>query len=183
MKAAFPETRAERIDPQAEEQMAKLMDVIVTIRNIRGEMNVSPALRVEVVCLCEQNSDLLLLQEHERTISDLGRVSKLTAARAGELKKPRYAAGAVVRDMEVFVVLKDILDFQSESNRLQKEIVKLEKEFGLTQRKLTNDDFLQKAPREVIDKEREKNLQLGEKMEKLKHRLEIMVGLQEAGAE
>ncbi|MGA2025594.1 MAG: valine--tRNA ligase [Syntrophobacteraceae bacterium] len=183
MKAAFPEAQAQRIDPEAEEQMETLMAVIVAIRNIRGEMNVSPALRVEVVCLCEQGSQLDLLREHERTIAGLAKVSRLTAARAGEMNKPRYAAGGVVGNMEVFVVLKDILDFESESNRLQKELSKLEKEFGLTHRKLSNDDFLQKAPHEVIDKEREKNARLGEKMEKLNRRLEIMNGLRESRAQ
>ncbi len=180
MKASFPEAQAHWIDLEAEEQMETLMAVIVAIRNIRGEMNVSPALKVEVVCLCEHGSQPGLLKEHERTIADLGKVSTLTVARAGEVKKPKYAAGAVVHNVEVFVVLKDILDFESESNRLQKELGKLEKEFGLTHRKLSNDDFLQKAPQEVIEKEREKNAQLGKKMEKLNHRLEIMNGLRES---
>ncbi len=183
MKAAFPEAQAQRIDPQAEEQMETLMAIIVAIRNIRGEMNVSPALKVEVVCLCDQGSELELLKEHERTLIDLAKVSRLTVARAAEMNKPKHAAGAVVGNMEVFVVLKDILDFENESNRLQKEIAKLEKEFGLTHRKLSNDDFLQKAPHEVIDKEREKNARLGEKIEKLNRRLEIMNGLRESRAE
>ena len=183
MKASFPEAQAQRIDPEAEEQMETLMAVIVAIRNIRGEMNVSPALKVEVVCLCEQGSEPELLKEHERTITDLAKVSRLTVARAGEIDKPKYAAGTVVRNVEVFVVLKDILDFESESNRLQKELGKLEKEFGLTYRKLSNDDFLQKAPHEVIEKERDKNARLGEKIEKLNRRLEIMNGLRESRAE
>ena len=182
MKASFPEAQAQRIDPEAEEQMETLMAVIVAIRNIRGEMNVSPALKVEVVCLCEQGSEPELLKEHERTITDLAKVSRLTVARAGEIDKPKYAAGTVVRNVEVFVVLKDILDFESESNRLQKELGKLEKEFGLTYRKLSNDDFLQKAPHEVIEKERDKNARLGEKIEKLNRRLEIMNGLRESRA-
>ena len=182
MKAAFPEAQAQRIDPAAEEQMETLMAVIMAIRNIRGEMNVSPALKVEVVCLCEQGSEPELLKEHERTITDLAKVSRLTVARAGEIDKPKYAAGTVVRNVEVFVVLKDILDFESESNRLQKELGKLEKEFGLTYRKLSNDDFLQKAPHEVIEKERDKNARLGEKIEKLNRRLEIMNGLRESRA-
>ena len=183
MEASFPEAQAQRIDPEAEEQMETLMAVIVAIRNIRGEMNVSPALKVEVVCLCDRGADLELLEEHERTISDLGKVSRLTVAGTGEIGKPKYAAGAVVKNMEVFVVLKDILDFESETNRLLKELAKLEKEFGLTHRKLSNDDFLRKAPHEVIDKEREKNARLGEKVEKLNRRLEIMNGLRETQAE
>ncbi|HYA40902.1 MAG TPA: valine--tRNA ligase [Syntrophobacteraceae bacterium] len=182
MKAAFPEAQAEWIDPEAEEQMETLMAVIVAIRNIRGEMNVSPALKVEVACLCVQDAELDLLKVHQSTIADLGKVSKLTIAKAGKIAKPRYAAGAVVRNMEVFVVLKDILDFDSESSRLQKELAKLEKELGLTHRKLSNDDFLQKAPHEVIEKEREKNVRLGEKIDKLNRRLEIMNGLRESRA-
>ncbi len=183
MKASFPEAQALRIDPGAEEQMETLMAVIMAIRNIRGEMNVSPALKVEVVCLCEQGSEPELLTEHERTIADLAKVSRLTVARAGEIDKPKHAAGTVVRNVEVFVVLKDILDFESESNRLQKELGKLEKEFGLTYRKLSNDDFLQKAPHDVIEKERDKNARLGEKIEKLNRRLEIMNGLRESRAQ
>ena len=58
--------------------------------------------------------------------------------------------------MEVYVLLKDILDFESESRRLQKELSKLEKEFSLTQKKLSNEDFLGQAPQDVIEKEREK---------------------------
>ncbi len=183
MKTAFPDPRVERIDPEAEEQMETVMAVIVAIRNIRGEMNVPPAFKVEVTCLCDRRSDLELLGRHERTVNDLGKISRLTLALIGEIDKPKHAAGTLVNNIEVFVVLKDILDFESEANRLQKEIAKLEKEFGLTNRKLSNDDFLQKAPHEVIDKEREKNARLGEKIEKLNRRLEIMNGLWETQAE
>lgn len=182
MHASFPEAQNERIDPEAEEQMETIMGIINAVRNVRGEMNVPPAVKVEVVCLCDRDSDIALLQEHERTITELGRVSKLTVAHAGRMEKPKYAAGAVVRNMEVFVVLKDILDFESESKRLQKEIGKLEKEYGMTQRKLTNEDFLQKAPPDVIEKEREKGARLGEKIEKLRRRSEVIQGLQESSS-
>jgi valyl-tRNA synthetase len=183
MKASFPEAQAQRIDPEAEKGMETIMAVIVAIRNIRGEMNVPPAFKVEVTCLCDRPSDLELLKEHERTITDLGKISRLNVAMIGRMDKPKHAAGTVVMNIEVFVILKDILDFESEANRLQKAIAKLEKEFGLTSRKLSNDDFLQKAPHEVIDKEREKNARLGEKIEKLNRRLEIMNGLWESQAE
>jgi len=183
MKTTFPDAQDQRIDPEAEEQMETIMALIVAIRNIRGEMNVPPAFKVEVTCLCDKRSDLELLRRHERTVNDLGKVSRLTVALIGEIDKPKHAAGTVVSNMEVFVVLKDILDFESEANRLQKELAKLEKEFGLTSRKLSNDDFLQRAPHEVIDKEREKNARLGEKIEKLNRRLEIMNGLWATQAE
>ncbi|MHC1728667.1 MAG: valine--tRNA ligase [Syntrophobacteraceae bacterium] len=173
MKAAFPEAQPERLDPEAEEQMETLMGIITAIRNIRGEMNVPPALKVEVVCLCPMGSELFernisLLKEQERTIIDLARLSKLTVGRTDEMAKPKHAAGAVVGSMEVFVVLKGILDFESESKRLQKELVKLEKEFGVTQKKLSNEDYLDKAPADVIAKEREKGGQVEREDRKIK---------------
>lgn len=182
MEASFPEFQAERADPEAERQMDVLMGAISAIRNIRGEMNVPPAVQVEVVCLCERDEHVGLLRDQERTVMDLARVLRLTVARAGGMEKPRHAAGAVVGNMEVFVVLKDILDFESESNRLRKEISKLEKEFVVTQRKLSNEDFLQKAPSDVIEKEREKGARLGEKIEKLSRRSEVINGLRDTAS-
>ncbi len=174
MQESFPTPNDALLDPQAEEQMQTVMAAIVAIRNIRGEMNVPPALKVEVVCISDQDSQLELLERERRTVCDLARLSRLTVSRAGETPKPKQAAGTVVANMEVFVILKDILDFESESNRLRKELAKLEKEFSMTSRKLSNDDFLRKAPAEVIEKEREKNGRLGEKIEKLNRRLEVM---------
>ncbi len=188
MKAEFPEPQQERIDPEAEEQMDTLMGIITAIRNIRGEMNVPPALKVEVICLCPPEAELFekyssLLKEQERTIVDLARLSTLTVGRADQMSKPRHAAGTVVKSMEVFVVLKGILDFESESRRLQKELAKLEKEFAMTQKKLSNEDYLDKAPAEVIAKERDKGARLGEKIEKLSRRLDVIDGLRESSAE
>ncbi len=180
MKAAFPEYTPARIDPDAEARMEKLMDVVNAIRNIRGEMNVSPAVRVEVTCLCKDQQDVELLSKQSRTIEDLGRVSHVTAALAGQSEKPKFAAGAVAGNVEVFVILKDILDFDSEAKRLEKELAKLEKEFGNTRRKLSNYEFLDKAPPEVIEKEREKSERLGEKKDKLSRRLKLMESLRDS---
>ncbi len=172
MRASFPVCDEQRVDAEAEEQMALIMEVVNGIRNIRGEMNVPPATRVEVICLVEGAAEKWLLQEHAGTISDLSRLADLRIASAGELDKPRIAASAVMHNVEVFVLLEDVLDFDSESRRLEKELAKMEKEFGFTQKKLSNEDFLKKAPADVIEGEREKGRRLGEKLEKLRHQYE-----------
>jgi valyl-tRNA synthetase len=82
----------------------------------------------------------------------------------------------------VFVLLKDVLDFDSESKRLEKELAKLEKEFGYTQKKLSNEDFLGRAPADVIEKEREKGTRLRVKLEKLRHQYEKMKTLRDSVA-
>ncbi|SMC18778.1 valyl-tRNA synthetase [Desulfacinum hydrothermale DSM 13146] len=169
MQAAFPAVEMGRIDAQAEGEMGLLTGVIGSIRNIRGEMNISPAARVEVVCLCASEKDKALLEANDRTVVDLARLKGLKVALHGETAKPRLAAGAVVSGVEVYVLLEDVLDFEGEAARLQKEIGKLEKELAGTSRKLSNEDFLSRAPGHVVEKEREKAQRLGEKLEKIRH--------------
>lgn len=142
MKAALPAIEDDRLDPAAEEAMELIMGVVNGIRNIRGEMNVRPATRVGVVCHYEKESDASLLNRHAGTISDLARLSDFAVLKAEGQPKPAQSAGTVVKTVEVFVILKDILDFDSEARRLEKELSRLEKEFGVTQKKLLNEDFL-----------------------------------------
>lgn len=182
LKARFPEIDSRRLDPEAERQMDLLMEVVSGIRNIRGEMNVSPALRVDVVCLCAQGADKRLLQHCSGLVSELARLGTLQIGSPGEVQKPRMAAGAVARGVEVYVLLRDILDFDSESKRLDKEITKLEKEFTLSQKKLSNEDFLQKAPADVVEKEREKGVRLHAKLEKIRVHRERINSLRESAA-
>lgn len=181
MTATFPVLCEQLVDTEAEEQMALVMEVITGIRNIRGEMNVPPATRVDVICLAEGAGKELLL-EHAHTISDLSRLASLRIASVGEIDKPRIAAGAIAGNTEVFVLLEDVLDFDSEFKRLEKELTKMEREFSYCQKKLSNEDFLRKAPEEVIEKEREKGARLGEKIEKLRHQHEKIKTLRESVA-
>jgi len=95
---------------------------------------------------------------------------------------PRIAASAVSQHVEIFVLLEDVLDFESESRRLEKELTKMEREFGFTQKKLSNEDYLQKAPASVIESEREKGARLREKLEKLRHQYEKIKILKQSAA-
>jgi len=164
----IPGVDPERLDPEAEEEMELIMAVINGIRNIRGEMNIPPAARVDAVCIEEDSRIRMLLKAHETTICEMARLASLQVGSSREIPKPRVAAGTMAKSVEVYVLLKDILDFDSESARLRKELTKLEKEYSFTLKKLSNEDFLQKAPNEVIERERDKGTRLGEKLEKLR---------------
>jgi valyl-tRNA synthetase len=172
MRAALPGLDERRNDPDAVEKMEVLMAVINGIRNIRGEMNVPPATRVKVVCLCAEEGARAILEEYSATVQDLAKLTGLQVSLVGEVQKPKMAASTVTKRVEVYVILEGILDFESEARRLQKEISKVEQELGITQRKLSNEDFLGRAPRDVVEKEREKGTRLGEKLEKLRGQLD-----------
>jgi valyl-tRNA synthetase len=180
MNAALDNAQPERLDDAAEEMTDGIMTVVSGIRNIRGEMNISPALRADVVCLCEDETRTAMLREHGETVKELARLSSLETALVGERGKPRVAASTIAKGIEVYVLLEGILDFESESRRLQKELTKVDKEYSLTQKKLANEDFLSRAPQEVIEKENEKAGRLGEKLEKLRSQLERVKSIRDA---
>jgi valyl-tRNA synthetase len=88
--------------------------------------------------------------------------------------KPEVAASAVVRQHEIFLPLAGLIDVDVELKRLQKEYERVLREFDITRRKLQNDDFLGKAKKEVVDREREKFETLGSTKEKLEKNLEVL---------
>ena len=169
MVAEFPRPDKSLVDRQGEEQMAVMMDVTTAIRNIRGEMNVAPAAQVDAMVF-GPDSLTSIVNTHGHYIEDLARLSTLEVVRDGE--RPRVAASAVVRELELFVPLEGVLDFNDEINRLKKEIRKLEPELARTQKKLANNAFLSRAPADIVAKEKGKLERLGSKLDKLQAQLE-----------
>jgi valyl-tRNA synthetase len=152
MIAPFPQVEGSVVDMQVEQEMAVIRAVTTAIRNIRGEMNVPPAAQV---------------------------LSTLEVGRDGE--RPRLAASAVVGELEILVPLEGVLDFEEESKRLQKEISKLEPELDRTKKKLANNEFIARAPEEIVAKQRDKLERLGGKVEKLQAQLDRLMKLSGEG--
>jgi valyl-tRNA synthetase len=119
------------------------------------------------------------LKAHGHYIEDLARLSTLKMHRDGQ--RPRVAASAVVRELELFVPLEGILDFEEESKRLRKEIRKLEPELGRVKNKLANTEFLTRAPTDIVAKEKDKCERLGGKLDKLRTQLERLTKLRAEG--
>ncbi|UCG12964.1 MAG: valine--tRNA ligase [Deltaproteobacteria bacterium] len=166
--AQFPERDPSLEDTQAEEEMAVLMNVTTAIRNIRGEMNIAPAAKVEAIVLGPHRlTELLRDQAHY--VNDLAKLSALEFRR--DQKRPRMAASAVVGELELFVPLEGLLDFKEETRRLQKEISKLEPELERTKKKLANEEFLTRAPADIVAKQKDKSERLDGKLNKLSTQL------------
>jgi valyl-tRNA synthetase len=172
MVAPFPQPDPQYTHPGAEAEMYLVMAAITAIRNIRGEMNVPPATQVEVFLQSPSAPALEALSRHGENIKILARVQALHCnAAAGP---PAAAAKAVVDQVEIFMPLTGIIDFAEEANRLDRELEKLGKEVSQAQRKLSNEDFLAKAPAEVVNKEQAKLQAQAEKLTKLQtHRERI----------
>ncbi|MFP4030282.1 MAG: valine--tRNA ligase [Desulfococcaceae bacterium] len=174
-----PDNAAVQRDAAAEAEMETVMAVITGVRNVRGEMNIQPSLSLPVKVQAEDAAVRELLDRERGVIVDLARLSSFDVEAPGE--RPRAAATAVTANATVFVSLEGIIDFSVEAGRLEKERGKVEKELSGVSKKLNNEDFLDKAPDDVVAKVRERHEALSEKYEKLTANLERIRELAEDG--
>ena len=168
MKASFPRTDERFDDEQVADEMGLVIEIITALRNIRGEMNVPPGEQITVLLRIK---DLGIEKRLQRNRSFIQNLAKANEIRMGEkIEKTAYNAFAVVRDVEIFVPM-DRSRMEEEARRLQKEILKIEKEIAFGNRKLSNEQFLAKAPQDVVNQEKEKALQYQSVQNKLEESL------------
>jgi valyl-tRNA synthetase len=156
MIAPFPKAEEGFDDQEAEEEMRWIIEIITAIRNIRGEMNIPPGDQVDVLLRVKGKEDKKRLLRDQLFIRILAKVKSLRVLE--KVRKPPYSAFAVVRNVEIYIPM-DRSKMEEEGKRLEKEISKIEKEIAFVGRKLSNEQFLSKAPPDVVQEEREKAAQ------------------------
>jgi len=173
MKAVYPSDDSEAkiaSDSKAESEMEMIKGIITGIRNIRGEMNISPSLSLNALVQSRDAGKRDIIQNHQDIIINLARLDSFYVKE--KVEKPKSWATAVVDGATIFVPLEGIIDFAKETERLEKEIEKLSKEMTATSKKLNNEDFLSKAPEDVVKSVKEKHEGLVEKRQKLQANLD-----------
>ncbi len=154
MQAPYPAPLAERSFPEDAAAMERIMAVIGGIRNIRGEMEVPPSKQIAVILSCDNEATQRLMKHNENAIISLARVSDLAIGVAVE--KPEDASIQVAGDVQIYVPLKGLVDVAAEEERLLKEIGKIDKEIEMFSKKLESPAFVDRAPAEIVAKERQK---------------------------
>ena len=151
MVAPYPKASAPP-DAAAEREMGLLMQAISVIRNIRGEMRLSPAQTLTVTVKAADGDDALL-RTHGALVETLARARVTIDPGA---TRPRASALGVVGQSEIYVELEGLVDLAGERQRLEKEIKRTTEAIAFTRGKLSRPDFTERAPAEIVDKEREK---------------------------
>jgi valyl-tRNA synthetase len=141
-------------DHRAEEDMSYIIEAVMGIRTIRGELNISPSLKLNVSIKIFSKTVENILEENVQYLKILAKVDKIEMGMTVE--KPEGSATAVKSSMEIYVPLKGVLNIKSEINRLKKDVAELEESIAFLNKKLLNEEFLQKAPAEVVKKEKAK---------------------------
>ena len=169
MVTVFPSPDEQFDDDLVASEMGLVIEIITAIRNIRGEMNIPPGEQIEVTLRPKAEEDEERIRRNHLLIQNLAKVKRLVMGR--EIEKPLSSAFAQVQDVEIFVPM-DRSRMEEEIRRLQKEMLKIEKEIAFVNRKLSNGQFLSKAPTEVVEEEKEKALKYQAVRSKLEDSLE-----------
>ena len=164
MYTDFPD-QIDSIDQQAETTMTLMMDMITGIRNIRGEMNISHSVALEVIVHSPDATARKEIETHQSLLINLARLKSITIQKPS--LRPKSAATVVIGDHTLFVQLEGVIDFEKEAIRLDKEIQKIDRDLVGASKKLSNEDFLNKAPKDVVERVKEKHTALMEKKDKL----------------
>jgi valyl-tRNA synthetase len=161
----FPKVKKDLINPQADREMESVENIVTALRNIRGEMNIPPSKKINV--LLKSN------KVKERQIDYIKKLAKVENLEAGEgITKPKASASAIVKSAEIYVPLEGLIDLDVERQRLRKEITRHEGSLAGIEKKLSNEKFVNGAPPEVVEKERTKQRDWQENLRKLKEILE-----------
>lgn len=175
MISKFPEPRDGAYDPELFREMEFVIDIITTIRNIRAEMNVPPSEQIEVIFRTKAKE---AKKEIEKNLIFISHLAKLRETKIGEeLQRPPYSAFAQLQDVEIYIPI-GRSRMEEEVKRLKKEISKVEKDISFINKKLSNEQFLTKAPKEIVEEEKGKEneyLILKERLEEnLRRVMEIL---------
>jgi len=153
---------------QAEQEFELLKKIITEIRSIRAVLGVPPA-PIAQVQVKASSSDMAERFLRERALVE--RLSRASITVSTDLAKPKHAASAMIDGNELYILLEGLIDFEKEKSRLTKEIQKLENYVKQLESKLSNEGFVARAPKEVIDAEREKSATAKATLAKLQENL------------
>lgn len=165
----WPEFKEEDNMAKEEAMMDIMMDGIRNVRNVRSEMNVPPSKKAKVIMVPSEDK-LEAVEAGKDYFKTLASASEVEV-RADEAGIPEDAVSVVIDGVKIFMPLDELVDFEKELERLNKEKAKLEGEIKRVNGKLSNQGFLAKAPQKLVDEEKAKKEKFEEMMKSVEERL------------
>ncbi|WP_199231000.1 valine--tRNA ligase [Azospirillum sp. TSO5] len=173
ISAEWPEFAADVIDPASRDEMDWVVRLISSVRSMRSEMNVPPAAQIELKLKDANAVSLKRLDTHRDLILRMARLSSVEQLQ-GDV--PKSSVQAVLDETTLVLPLEGIVDLDKEKARLSKEIDKLTGEIKKIDAKLSNEQFVAKAPEEVIEEQRDRREAADQARDKLQKALEMLAG-------
>ena len=162
--ASWPRPKTQ--DPETERVMASLQEIVRSIRNIRRNLDIPDKQYLSAFISARIRDNVQTLEEQSKFLKQMAGLKDLKIGQ--DMPKPPSSASAVVGQLQVFVPLAGIIDIDAEKGRQQRRIEQLESYLQKVGQKLSNKDFVEKAPPDVVDKERLRETELSEQIDKLR---------------
>ena len=173
ISAEWPEFAVDSVDPASRDEMDWVVRLITSVRSMRSEMNVPPAAQIELKLKDPNAVSLKRLDTHRDLILRMARLSSVEPLQ-GDV--PKSSVQAVLDETTLVLPLEGIVDLDKEKARLSKEIDKLAGEIKKIDAKLSNEQFVAKAPEEVIEEQRDRREAADQARDKLQKALEMLAG-------
>ena len=172
MKADFPSSENWKADPAIAANTEWLKSFVSSVRQIRSEMNISPKQSIKIIVDDASNSDIERLKLFESFISNMGSVESIIHKEgADDLPK---SAIALLNKMKIYIPLEGLVDIEEEKARLQRKLSNLNQDLKSVENRLSNDAFVEKAPKEIVDELKEKFKALSSDQTRIEEQLKLL---------
>lgn len=169
----MPDLNLKLISGETEAEVGLIQELITSIRNLRAEINLSPAIRCDVVLVYTDKKDKGLIENSESYIKSLAKIENLELADSS--KKPEFQSiTSIAGPYQVYLKIEGLIDFEQERAKLDKEIERAESFLKSINKKLNNESFISKASPEVVDNEKKKLEDTKLKLEKLRSHYKLL---------
>ena len=172
VKNQWPSVNEELININIQEELNFIMNVISAIRNIRSELNVSPKKEAELICRGSKDK-IEIIVRNKKYFQSLIKIKSISAGE--DVEKPNLCSTAVINDVEIFLPLADLIDINKEVNRLKLNIKDIEGRMNSVKKKLDNENFLKRAPENIVNHEKEKYISYKNDYDKLVENLKSLI--------
>jgi len=160
------------INYEAENNINLIIETITAIRNIKANLNIPPGKIIHLYARGNKKDTNII----ENNLDLLNRIAKIEKIKVGHnLEKPKQAATAVVNKIEIFIPLKGLINIEKEIERLNKQVEEMNGRLNAIYKKINNQNFVDRAPKEVVDHENNKKINYEDILKKLKDNLKSLM--------
>jgi len=170
--ADWPTADPGRADERSEREIELIQSLVAKVRNLRAETNIDAGKRIELLVHGSNADETTLLREQAELVATLVRASAVRVE--DHISEDVVAARGVVGGVQIAIPLEGLLDFEAARGRLVKDLAKLDKELQARTKKLGNASFLERAPDDVVKRERQLQAELIERKTKLESNLALL---------
>ncbi len=172
IEANWPVENKQLINTKTEKEMTFIMSIITAIRNMKSELNVSPKKEISLVCRGE-NSKTSIIMNNKQYFENLVKANEVICAE--KMDKPDKSSTLVIDSVEIFIPLANLINVDKEIIRLQDKMKDYEGRMNSVKKKIDNENFVKRAPKEIVKHEKDKYLDYKNNFEKLKDNLDNLL--------